>query len=159
MGFINYVFSSISDNLQFIVANWVSHIFIGVFIATALYPLLDREYRNRFNYLFFVLVPAVFSSVFPDLLFTISTFINHRQLAGLRYLLEHGGSIHAVFHKTIALTLVIPVTVFVVLVLVSSARSLEKKELVFPEYWIPIVSALSLFSAFLHIVMDATGWF
>lgn len=162
MGLISgfrYVYGSISDNLQFIFANWVSHIFIGVFIATALYPLLGDEYRNRLNYFFFIFVPAVFSSVFPDLLFVVSTFISHPKLAGLRYLLEHGGSIHAVFHKTIALILVIPAAVFIVLVLVSSARSLSKKELAFPEHWIPIVSALSLFSAFLHIVMDATGWF
>ena len=166
MGFIdgfNYVLGKIADNLRFIVSNWVSHIVAGVFIATALYPFLNKECRKRFNYAFFVFIPAVFGSVFPDTLFIISTLIQHRQLAGLRYLLEHGGSIHAVFHKTVALALVIPTTVFVVLVLVYLVNwvcsLLGKEEFSFPSKWILLVSAISIFSSFLHIVMDATGWF
>lgn len=166
MGLISgfrYVYGSISANLQFIFANWVSHLFAGTFIATAIYPLLGDEYRKRANYFLFVFIPAVFGSVFPDLLFVVSTLIRHPQLAGLRYLLEHGGSIHAVFHETIALALVVPAAVFAALVLFYSVnwayRLLGKEGLGLPGKWIVLVSAIAMFSALLHIMMDATGWF
>ncbi len=158
----------ISANFKFIAVNGLSHLFMGIFLSTALYPFL-KEFKERFNYFLFVFFPLVFGSLFPDLLFAISTLIRSGSLKSWGYLLKHGGEIHSVFHRDIALVLVIPSTVFLVIVLVylvnfirylvSWGKKYDKIKLDnLPRKWLLICSGLSLLGAVVHLLMDVVGF-
>jgi len=171
------IFRWVVENMYFIVFNWGSHLVAGAVIATIIFPFLSKQYKKRINYFLFVFFPALFGSDFPDLLFVISTFIKNRTLEGMRVLLESGGSIHSVFHKDIPLLLVIPTTVFFVLVIIYAINGFKKikGKIIYkffplkkqpekisldnlPGKWLILVSIIALLTATLHIIMDMVGF-
>jgi len=168
----------VADNLRFIVFNWGFHIVAALVLSSAVYAFLSKNYKKRLNYFLFVFFPALFGSEFPDILFTLSTLIKYGTSKNLIFILEHGGYVHAVFHKDIALLLVIPSTVFIILVIISlinktirfkeflsqkisfiKAPKLEKIKLdCLPNKWIVMSSVISLVAAVSHIIMDLVGF-
>ena len=158
-----------STNFKFVAVNGLSHLLMGMLIGTILYPFLSSNYQRRLNYTLFVFFPAVLGSIFPDLLFAISTLVKSGGSLSWGYLLQHGGAIHSVFHRDIALALVVPTTVFLVIVFVylinfiryviSWGKTYNKIKLdELPKGWLLISSGLSLVGAVLHLLMDMMGF-
>jgi hypothetical protein len=140
---------------EFIFFNYLIHIFVGALVATAIFPFLNNKYRARYNYFLSVFFPAMFGSLFPDMMFIISTLIKNRSLVGLFYLLSHGGDVYSVFHFAFPVILVIPCVVFFVLIL----NKIFKKK--FDEFgWkgLILMCMIALGSALLHILMDLVGF-
>ncbi|MFC1768589.1 hypothetical protein ACFLZX_02395 [Nanoarchaeota archaeon] len=162
-GLVSEIYKLLLENGVFILVNYGSHIAAGVLIATILYPFLGNNFKKRANYVVFVMVPAIFASTFADHLFILSSLIKHRSIDGLRIVLEDGGAMHSVFHTDIALLLVIPSTVFLVMMvrfflgyIRENTQYLKKVKLV--KKWVLWVSILSLVCALIHLVMDFVGF-
>ncbi len=140
---------------EFIFFNSLIHIFVGVFVASSIFPFLNNKYRARYNYILSVFFPAIFGSVFPDMMFIISTLIKNRSLNGLFYLLSHGGEVYSSFHFAFPIILVVPCTVFFVMIFNKIFR---KK---FDEFgWggLILMSLIALSCALFHIFMDLIGF-
>ena len=170
MIFFKRIMEWLSTNFKFIAVNGLSHLLMGLLLSTALFPFLNKDYQKRLNYFLLVFFPALFGSVFPDLLFALSTLIRSKGLSSWGYLLQHGGAVHSVFHRDIALALVIPTTVFLVLVLVYLINFIKylfggwkegydkiKLDLL-PRFWLLSVSLISFIGAVLHLLMDMVGF-
>ena len=169
--FLQRIMEWLGSNFKFIALNGLSHIIMGCLIPTVSYPFLNEDYRKRINYFLFIFFPAILGSIFPDLLFAVSTFIKSNGLKGWGYLLKHGGEIHSVFHRDVALALVIPTAVFLIIVLIylinfvkylkgRGWRNNYTKILLdkLPSKWLLISSVITFVSAGLHIVMDVVGF-
>tara|TARA_Y100000310_G_C20358546_1_gene657839 strand:+ start:22 stop:534 length:513 start_codon:yes stop_codon:yes gene_type:complete len=169
--FLQRILNWLGENFKFVAVNGLSHLVAGFLIPTMIYPFLNKAYQKRINYFLLVFFPAVFGSIFPDLLFAISTFIKSQGLKSWSYLLKHGGEIHSVFHRDIALALVIPTTVFLIIVMVYLINFVKylfgkgwKQKYVkikldeLPGKWLLWCSVISFFGAGLHILMDVVGF-
>lgn len=152
---IKEIIGGFKNHKEFIFFNYLVHIFAGAFVATIIFPFLDNRHRAKYNYFMNVFFPAMFGSLFPDMMFITSTLIKNRSLEGLFYLLSHGGEVYSVFHFAFPIILVIPCTVFCVMVM----NKIFKKK--FDEFgWkgLILMSLIALLSALLHILMDSVGF-
>ncbi|MBS3170569.1 hypothetical protein J4223_02215 [Candidatus Woesearchaeota archaeon] len=143
------------EHKEFIFFNHLVHVFAGAFIATVIFPFLNNRYRSRYNYVLTVFFPAMFGSLFPDMMFIISTLIKNRSLTGLFDALSGGGDVYSTFHFAFPVILVIPCVVFFVLII----NKIFKRK--FDEFgWkgLILMSLIGLFSALLHILMDSVGF-
>jgi hypothetical protein len=152
---ISEIIAGLMNHGDFIFFNTISHLIAGIVIATAIFPFLSEKLKNRYNYFIVVFFPAVFSSVFPDLMFISSTIVKHRSLTGLFDALSHGGDVYSAFHFGLPLILVVPTVVFI-LILINKVfkKSFDR----FPKWCIALVTLISLFCAGFHIIMDGVGF-
>ncbi|MBI5872455.1 hypothetical protein HZB88_05250 [archaeon] len=141
---------------QFIFNNLIVHILAGLFIPSIVYPFLSKEYKKIWNYFLLVFFPALFGSIFPDLIFALSTWIKERSLDNLFYLLTHGGDVYTSFHFGFPLILVVPTTLFFVLVLNRAFNRQYFDNL--PKYKLLSIALISLISALMHIGLDLVGF-
>ena|SRR3989344_5454154 len=153
---ISEIFSGLVQHNRFIFFNTYIHAFAGVFIATALYTFLSKVFKERWHYFTVIFFPAVFGSVFPDLIFILSTYIEQRSLDGMFFLLTHGGDVHSTFHFHFPLVLVAPTTLFFVLVMNRIVKKSYFDHL--PKWAFALICVLSLAAAFFHIYMDLVGF-
>ena len=152
---IQEIIQGFRNHNEFIFFNYLIHVFAGAFIATIIFPFLNNKSRAGYNYTIMVFFPAMFGSLFPDMMFIISTLIQNRSLVGLFYLLSHGGDVYSTFHFAFPVILVIPCVVFCVMVI----NKIFKRK--FDEFgWkgLMLMSLVGLFSALLHILMDSVGF-
>ena len=152
---ISEIITGLSAHKEFIFFNTFSHIIVGIVIATAIFPFLSEKLKNRYNYFIVVFFPAVFGSVFPDLMFIVSTLVKHRSLTGLFDALSHGGEVYSAFHFGFPLVLVVPTTVFILILINKVFKKIFDR---FPKWCIALVTVISLFCAFFHIFMDGVGF-
>ena len=92
MAILQRIMEWFTANFKFVAVNGLSHLFVGMLIGTMIFPFLNKNYQKRTHYFLLVFFPAVFGSIFPDLLFTISTLLKSGSLKGWGYLLQHGGN-------------------------------------------------------------------
>jgi len=152
---IREIIEGLKVHNEFIFFNTYIHLFVGVFIALAVYPFLSNKLKNRYNYSLLIFFPAVFGSVFPDLMFIISTIIKERSIYGLFDILSHGGDVYTTFHFGFPLILVVPCTFFIVMVV---NRVFKKSFDNFPKWGLIWLSVISLFCALFHIYLDMVGF-
>jgi hypothetical protein len=153
--FIQEVIKGLIKHKEFIFFNDVIHIIAGISFATALFPFLSKKLKNKFEYFTVVFFPAVFGSMFPDLMFICSTLFEHRSIDGLFLELSNGGHVYSSFHFSFPIILVIPTTVFLMLIFTKAVRG-KFDEL--PGWSILWMSLVALFCALLHIFMDTIGF-
>lgn len=152
---ISQVITGLNAHKEFIFFNTGIHFIVGVLIATSLYPFLSKKLKEPMNYAWFVFFPALFGSIFPDLIFIISTFVQHRTLNGLFESLSHGGEIYSAFHFGFPLLLVVPSMFFIVFI----AHRLLRKRMCFINWKIfTFMILISLLSALFHIYLDGVGF-
>jgi len=107
------------------------------------------------NYTVLVFFPALFGSIFPDLMFIISTIIEKRSLYGLFDTLSHGGDIYSAFHFGFPLILVVPSMFFIVFIV----HRIFRKRMCFISWRILFMMiSLTLLSALFHIYLDGVGF-
>ena len=152
---IREIIQGLKVHNEFIFFNTYIHFFVGVFIALAVYPFLSKKLKLRYNYIFLIFFPAVFGSIFPDLMFIVSTLVKQRSLYGLFDLLSTGGDVYTTFHFGFPLVLVVPCTFFIVMVV---NRIFKKSFDNFPKWGLFWLCLLSLFSALFHIYLDGVGF-
>ena len=143
------------EHKEFIFFNFMIHFLVGVLLATAIYPFLKEEVKERYNYFMLIFFPAVFGSIFPDIIFLVSTLAEHRTLYGLFELLSSGGTVYSTFHSHVPLLLVIPTTVFLVLIINKIfGKWLDQ----LPSWNLLFISLISGFAAGLHLFLDSVGF-
>ena len=152
----NDLVAGLIQHNTFIFFNTYIHIFAGLLLAITIYPFLSKQLKERWNYFLVVFFPAVFGSLFPDLAFIVSSAIEQRSLDGMFEILTHGGAVHSAFHWHSTLVLVVPTTVFVVMLFNRWKDGQFFDHL--PKYSFWIISALSLLAALFHIYMDLVGF-
>src|SRR3989338_2217775 len=103
------------EHNTFIFFNTYIHLLAGLLLSVSVYPFLSSLLKERWNYFSVVFFPALFGSVFPDLMFILSTLIERRSLDGIFEILTHGGDVHSAFHWHVTIVLVIPTTIFLVM--------------------------------------------
>ena len=143
------------EHKEFIFFNTLIHIFVGIFIATALYPFLSKKFKERYTYFMVVFLPSVFGSFFPDLIFIVSVLANQRSITALFDALSQGGSVYEAFQYNLPFLLVIPSTVTLILVL---NRIFRKKFDDLPKWSFLLICLLSLLGACVHLFMDSIGF-
>lgn len=148
---IKEIIEGLKVHNDFAFFNTYIHLFVGVFIASALYPFLSKKKE----YIPLVFFPAVFGSIFPDLIFIVSTLFKERSLTGLFYLLSNGGDAYSVFHFGFPLILVIPCTVFIVMI---ANKVMRRKFDDFPKWGLTWMCLVSFFSALFHVYLDCVGF-
>ena len=152
---LSEIITGLSTHNEFIFFNTYIHFIVGILIATAIYPFLSRKLKTPLNYAWFVFFPALFGSIFPDLMFIISTLVEHRSIYGLYEALSHGGEIYSAFHFGFPLILVVPSMFFIVFIV----HRLFRKRMCFISWKILfMMMSLSLLSALLHIYLDGVGF-
>lgn len=152
----NQIINGLLNHKQFIFNNFIIHIIAGLLIPTIIYPFLSKKYKEEWNYLTLIFFPALFGSIFPDLIFLLSTWIRNRSLYNLFYLLTHGGDVYNAFHFEFPLILVIPTTVFFVMIINRIFKGQYFDNL--PKYKLLYIAIISLASAFIHIGLDLVGF-
>ncbi len=153
--FLKEIFIGLVQHREFIFFNTGVHVLFALLLASSIFPFLSNKLRARYNYFFVVFFPALFGSLFPDLMFIISTWVKERSLNGLFYLLSHGGDIYNSFHFAFPIILVVPTTVFLVFVF---NKILRHKFDDFPKWSFLLICVISLFCALFHVFMDSVGF-
>ena len=144
------------EHNTFIFFNTYIHILAGLLLAISIYPFISPLLKEKWNYFCIVLFPAFFGSVFPDLMFILTTLIEKRSLNGLFEALTHGGDVHSAFHWHATISLVIPTTIFLVMLMNKRKKGFYIDHLPKASFW--IMSAISLFAALFHVYMDLVGF-
>lgn len=148
--------SILVTNNTFLFFNVYIHILAGLLIAASISPFLSKELKERWSYFSVVFFPALFGSVFPDLMFILSSLIEHHSLDGLFDILTHGGEVHSTFHWHITILLVIPTTIFLVMLMNKKKKGSYFDHLPKWSFW--IISAVALGAALFHVYMDLVGF-
>ena len=89
-------------------------------------------------------------------MFILSTLIERRSLDGIFDILTSGGEVHSVFHWHVTIVLVIPTTIFLVMLMNKSLRKSYFDHLPKGSFW--IISVISLAAALFHVYMDLVGF-
>ena len=156
-GFLSWYY----QYFPFIWQNEIYHVIAALLIVTIIHPFLNLEYKNRKNYVLYLMIPVLFGSVSPDFIFLVYTVIKNKGFNMLQ--LESGGWLYNIVHGW-GVFLVIPVTfvlvglVVVLLELIIKRKSFKFKAIILPRFWWIWVLILSLFGAILHIIMDTVGF-
>ena len=143
------------EHKEFIFFNTLIHIFVGIFIATAIYPFLSKKFKESYNYFMAVFLPSVFGSFFPDFIFIVSVLAKQRSLTDLFDALSHGGTVYTAFQYNLPFLLVIPSTVTLILLL---NRVFRKKFDDLPRWSFVLICLFSLIGACAHLFMDSIGF-
>ena len=145
--------------VKFFAVNSLPHPIVGLLIATILYPFLNKEYQKRKNYVLLIAIPSLFGSEFPDIMHIIALLLKYRTFEIFKDIkvLEEGGIIYSVFHLHFPLILVVPCTVFLVIVIIKLLNLKLKNKIKIdklPNYWLFYVGIISLLATLSHIAID-----
>lgn len=152
----NELVTILVTNNTFLFFNVYIHVLAGLLLAGSVYPFLSESLKKPWNYFSVVFFPALFGSVFPDLMFILTTLIEKHSLEGIFDILTHGGEVHSVFHWHVTIVLVIPTTIFVVMLMNKKVQKSYFDHL--PRYSFWIISSLCLAAALFHVYMDLVGF-
>ena len=152
---IKEIIQGLIQHREFIFFNFGIHVFFAALLSISIFPFLSNKLKASYNYFWVVFFPAMFGSLFPDLMFIISTMIKQRSIDGSFFLLSHGGEIYNAFHFAFPIVLVIPCTVFIVLIMNKIFRHKFDD---FPKWSFLLMCIISLFCAFAHILFDSIGF-
>src|SRR3989344_7233004 len=135
--------------VKFFTVNSLPHWIVGLLIPTILYPFLNKKYQKRKNYVLLILIPSLFGSLFPDIMHVTSLLLKYRTFEIFKdiKILEEGGIIYSVFHLHFPIILIIPCTVFLIIVIIKLLNLKLKNKIKIdklPNYWLFYVSAISL---------------
>tara|TARA_Y100000310_G_C20684197_1_gene817951 strand:+ start:879 stop:1340 length:462 start_codon:yes stop_codon:yes gene_type:complete len=151
---LNQIIAGINTHNEFVFFNTGIHLIAGVLIATAIYPFLSRKLQKKYNYILLAFFPAVLGSIFPDLILTVSTLIQHRAIYGLFEALT-AGEMLSFYHFGLPLILIVPTVVLTILII---NRIFKKTVKQFPAWSFRLVFITSILSILLHIYLDGVGF-
>jgi len=152
----NDILQGLVEHNTFIFFNTYIHIIVGIVLATALYPFLSKKGRERWTYFTIVFFPLIFGSIFPDLMFILSSLVESRSLNSLFFVLTSGGAVHSTFHFHFPLVLVAPVTLCLVMLM---NKWITKKYFDhMPRWSFILVCGLAIGGAVMHVYMDTLGF-
>ncbi len=148
--------SILVTNNTFLFFNVYIHILAALLLSASVYPFLSPLLKERWNYFSVVFFPLLFASVFPDLMFIISTLVERRSLDGVFDILTHGGEVHSVFHFHLPIILVAPTTMMLVMLMNKKVKGSYFDHL--PKWSFILICALSIFAALFHVYLDLVGF-
>jgi hypothetical protein len=151
---LNQIIAGINTHNEFVFLNTGIHLIAGVIIATAIYPFLSKRLKKRYNYILLAFFPAVLGSIFPDLILTISTLIQHWEINGLFEALT-ASEMLSFYHFGLPLILIVPTVVLTILIINKIFQKTIKQ---FPAWTFRLVFITSILSTLFHIYLDGVGF-